>query len=145
MSNIPDHWEVRRLAGALGAEVHGPDIGNVSPEDIEAIKSILLEHMVIFLPDQSPTVEAHISFGRHFGELEGHPNLSSDTSLPPELFQTPCGRPHCQAVTPEAAVTSHLWNPWLGPQRGSSCETVFPLGHTYGEASAFPAAASHIR
>jgi taurine dioxygenase len=87
MSNIPDHWQVRRLAGALGAEVHGPDISNASPEDIEAIKSILLEHMVIFLPDQSPTAEAHISFGRHFGDLEGHPNLSSDTSLPPELFQ----------------------------------------------------------
>jgi taurine dioxygenase len=87
MSTIPDHWEVRRLAGALGAEVHGPDISNTSPEDIDAIKSILLEHMVIFLPDQSPTAEAHINFGRHFGELEGHPNLSSDTSLPPELFQ----------------------------------------------------------
>jgi len=87
MSNIPDHWEIRRLSGALGAEVHGPDISNASPEDINAIKSILLEHLVIFLPDQSPTVEAHISFGRHFGELEGHPNLSSDTSLPPELFQ----------------------------------------------------------
>ena len=87
MSNTPDHWEIRQLSGALGAEVHGPDISNASPEDINAIKSILLEHLVIFLPDQSPTVEAHISFGRHFGELEGHPNLSSDTSLPPELFQ----------------------------------------------------------
>ena len=87
MSSIPDHWEVRRLAGALGAEVHGPDISNASPEDIEAIKSILLEHMVIFLPDQSPTVEAHINFGRHFGDLEGHPNLSSDTRFPPEIFQ----------------------------------------------------------
>ena len=87
MSDIPDHWQVRRLAGALGAEVHGPDISNASAEDIEAIKSILLEHMVIFLPDQSPTAEAHISFGRHFGDLEGHPNLSSDTGLPPELFQ----------------------------------------------------------
>lgn len=87
MSKIPAHWDVRRLAGALGAEVHGPDISNASLEDIEALKSILLEHMVIFLPDQSPTVEAHINFGRHFGDLEGHPNLSSDTSFPPEVFQ----------------------------------------------------------
>ena len=87
MNNIPDNWEIRRLAGALGAEVHGPDISNATPEDIEAIKSILLEHMVIFLPNQSPTPEAHINFGRHFGDLEGHPNLSSDSSLPPEIFQ----------------------------------------------------------
>tara|TARA_B110000503_G_scaffold43588_1_gene71268 strand:- start:1411 stop:2304 length:894 start_codon:yes stop_codon:yes gene_type:complete len=87
MNNIPKHWEVRKLAGALGAEVYGPDISHTSPGDIEAIKSILLEHMVIFLPDQSPTKEAHIRFGRHFGDLEGHPNLSVDTDLPPELFQ----------------------------------------------------------
>ncbi|MGV0036028.1 MAG: TauD/TfdA dioxygenase family protein [Candidatus Azotimanducaceae bacterium WSBS_2022_MAG_OTU7] len=87
MNNIPANWEVRRLAGALGAEVYGPDISNATPEDIQAITSILLEHMVIFLPNQSPTPAAHISFGRHFGELEGHPNLSGDSSLPPEIFQ----------------------------------------------------------
>ncbi len=87
MSNIPAHWQVTRLAGALGAEIRGPDISNPTDDDIAAIKSLLLEHLVIFLPDQSPTPEAHINFGRHFGVLEGHPNLTSGDDLPPEIFQ----------------------------------------------------------
>ena len=56
-------------------------------DDIAALKALLLEHLVIFLPDQSPTPEAHIAFGRHFGHLEGHPNLGSETGLPGEIFQ----------------------------------------------------------
>lgn len=87
MTDIPKNWEVTRLAGALGAEIRGPDISNPSEADIEAIKALLLEHMVIFLPEQSPSPEAHIAFGRHFGVLEGHPNLASDSNLPAEMFQ----------------------------------------------------------
>lgn len=84
---IPAEWKVRRLAGALGAEVYGPDISNPASGDVEAIKELLLEHMVIFLPDQSPTQEAHVAFGKYFGALEGHPNLKSDDDVLPELFQ----------------------------------------------------------
>ena len=87
MSDIPSDWEVNRLAGALGAEIRGPDISHATAADIAALKALLLEHLVIFLPDQSPTPEAHIAFGRHFGHLEGHPNLSSDSNLPPEIFE----------------------------------------------------------
>ena len=84
---IPSSWEVTRLAGALGAEIRGLDISNPADGDLAAIKALLLEHLVIFLPDQAPTPEAHIAFGRHFGRLEGHPNLPSDAGLPPEIFQ----------------------------------------------------------
>lgn len=87
MSNIPSDWKVTRLAGALGAEVRGPDISNSGEADIEAIKALLLEHLVIFLPDQSPSAEDHVAFGRHFGHLEGHPHLSKDSGLPQEIFE----------------------------------------------------------
>lgn len=87
MSKIPADWKIKRLAGALGAEVYGPDLAKTDKEDVEAIKSLLLEHLVLFFPDQSPTVEEHIALGRHFGELEGHPHLSTDTVLPPEIFE----------------------------------------------------------
>ena len=87
MTAIPESWQVTRLTGALGAEITGPDISNASNSDIEAIKTLLLEHQVIFLPDQSPAVEAHIEFGKQFGALEGHPNLSSESELPAEIFE----------------------------------------------------------
>lgn len=87
MTDIPSSWEVRRLAGALGAEVRGPNISNPGDEDFAGIKALLLEHLVLFLPEQSPSPDAHIAFGRHFGDLEGHPNLKGNTELPPEIFE----------------------------------------------------------
>jgi taurine dioxygenase len=87
MSKIPSSWQVRRLSGSLGAEISGPDIGHASESDVDAIRELLLEHKVIFMPRQSLSVEQHIAFGRHFGELEGHPNLSNFSDLPPEVFE----------------------------------------------------------
>ncbi len=87
MSEIPANWKVKRLAGALGAEVFGPVLAEATESDVEAIKALLLEHLVLFFPDQSPSIEDHIAFGRYFGELEGHPHLSTDSELPPEIFE----------------------------------------------------------
>ena len=87
MTNIPTSWAVKRLSGVLGAEIRGPDISNVTDADIDALKALLHEHLVIFLPDQAPTASAHIEFGRHFGHLEGHPNLGNNSNLPPEIFE----------------------------------------------------------
>ena len=84
---IPASWTVKRLAGALGAEISGVDIRNTTESDINALRQLLLQHLVIFLPDQSPTPEEHVEFARNFGELEGHPNLGGADGLPPELFQ----------------------------------------------------------
>ena len=87
MANLPAGWDVSRLAGALGAEVRGPDVSNTTDADIEAIKSLLNEHMVLFFPEQSPSVDAHVGFGRHFGDLEGHPNLKNAFLEHPEIFE----------------------------------------------------------
>ncbi len=84
--NIPADWQVKRLSGSLGASITGPDVSNASEEDITTIKALLVEHMVLFFPDQSPTKDAHITFGRNFGALEGHPNLSNNEE-DPKLFE----------------------------------------------------------
>lgn len=84
---LPEGWNVRRLAGAIGAEVRGPEIGRVTPADVNAIKRLLLEHLVLFFPEQHPTLEAHVGFGRHFGHLEGHPNLKNPFTDHPEVFE----------------------------------------------------------
>jgi taurine dioxygenase len=46
----------------------------------------LTEHLVLFFPDQHLTPDAHIAFGRLFGELESHPNLDLDAERP-EFFE----------------------------------------------------------
>ncbi len=87
MNTIPESWSVIRLAGALGAEIRGPHLADCSADEIDAIKALLVEHLVIFFPDQTISPEAHVNFGRHFGHLEGHPNLQKNTDLPPEVLE----------------------------------------------------------
>ena len=78
--------EVARLSGSLGAEIRGISLERADSADAEAIRSLLLEHLVLFFPDQHLTPDAHIAFGRLFGKLEEHPNLAFDSERP-EFFQ----------------------------------------------------------
>ena len=80
-------WEVSRLASALGAQVRGVDLGRADGDQIDAIRELLLEHLVLFFPEQHLSVDDHVAFGRHFGVLEGHPNLKNPFTDHPELFE----------------------------------------------------------
>ncbi len=80
-------WQVERLSPALGAEVCGLDLGEVNAAEIDAIKALLTEHMVLFFPDQHLDIDAHVAFGRHFGRLESHPNLENAFTDHPEIFE----------------------------------------------------------
>ena len=77
---VETSWAVTRLAGALGGEVRGGNLAHASPQDIDAIKQLLLDHQVLFFPGQALSVEEHVAFGRHFGELEGHPHIKNPLS-----------------------------------------------------------------
>ncbi|HWT51657.1 MAG TPA: TauD/TfdA family dioxygenase [Caulobacter sp.] len=58
----------------LGAEISGLDLReDLKPEIVAAIRAALLRHKVVFFRDQDISHEDHVRFGRHFGELEGHP------------------------------------------------------------------------
>jgi taurine dioxygenase len=78
--------DVERLSGSLGAEVRGISLAAAGPEDVEPIRSLLTEHLVLFFPDQHLTADEHIGFGRLFGDLEAHPNLSLNAERP-EFFE----------------------------------------------------------
>jgi taurine dioxygenase len=68
--------EVRLTAGALGAEVHGIDLNTLTDDGFAYIHDLFLKHHVVFLAGQAGlTPEAHIAFGRRFGEVELHPYL----------------------------------------------------------------------
>lgn len=85
-SAVPSDLQVRRLSGSLGAEVHGLDLRTVGPDEVATILDLVHEHLVLFFPDQHLTPDEHITFGRHFGRLEGHPNLALDAERP-EFFE----------------------------------------------------------
>lgn len=78
--------EVRRLSGSLGAEVRGIVLAGATASDAERIHELLLEHMVLFFPEQHLTADEHVAFGRLFGELESHPNLDLARERP-EFFE----------------------------------------------------------
>ena len=84
--------EVVRLSSALGAEVRGISLGEVGPIEADAIQSLLTEHLVLFFPEQHIGIEEHVAFGRHFGTLEGHPNLRNPFSDQPEIFELAASR-----------------------------------------------------
>ena len=83
-----NHWQVTRLAGALGAEVNGPRLNDLDEMDVAGIKRLMVKHMVLFFPEQHLREEEHIAFGRHFGELGGrHPNIENPFTKNQELFE----------------------------------------------------------
>lgn len=84
MKNQP---EVIRLTAALGAQVHGIALQQIGPTEVELVRKLLNEHMVLFFPAQHLDQQAHVALGRHFGRLEGHPNLNNPVAEYPEIFQ----------------------------------------------------------
>ena len=79
--------EVTPVASALGAEVRGIDLREVTDNEADVIRQLLLDHLVLFFPDQHLSIDEHVAFGRHFGHLEGHPNLKNPFTDHPELFE----------------------------------------------------------
>ena len=67
--------EVQPLTGALGAEIHGPDLGaDLSDVTVAAIRQALLDHCVVFFRDQRFDAAQHKALTRRFGEIFIHPN-----------------------------------------------------------------------
>lgn len=66
--------QVRRIAGALGAEITGVDLSRPLAEGVlAAIRRAWLEHLVIFFRDQPLAPEAYMAFARRLGEPIEYP------------------------------------------------------------------------
>jgi taurine dioxygenase len=84
-------FEVRPIAGALGAELHGVNLADdLSGTTIGAIRQALLDHLVIFFRDQELSPERFLSLARRFGRpteypfvkgIEGFPEIINVTKL----------------------------------------------------------------
>jgi len=81
------HIEVRPIAGALGAEIHGVNIAQpLSAQVVAEIRLALLDHLVIFFRDQKFTPRQQLAFAQRFGEPMEYPQLK--------------GLPECPLITP---------------------------------------------
>jgi taurine dioxygenase len=74
--------EIRRLAGALGAEI-GVDLAqDLAAETVAEIRRALIDHQVIFFRDQDLTPAEQVRLGRRFGPLNIHPYVSGMAEHP---------------------------------------------------------------
>src|SRR6478609_271982 len=73
----------RRLSPALGAQVD-VDLAEVVRDDalFTDLRTLLLEHKVLFFRDQGFTRAQHVALAARFGDLEDHPVAGSDPDHP---------------------------------------------------------------
>ena len=86
---------IRRLAGALGAEITGVDLARpLDDATIVAIRRTLVDHQVIFFRDQAMTPAQQVAFGARFGPLNIHPYVSGMAGQPEvmEIIKEPADK-----------------------------------------------------
>jgi len=86
---------IRKVAGALGAELGGVDLSaELDAETIAAIRAALNAHQVIFFRDQTLNAEQQLAFGRRFGPLNIHPYVAGMADHPEvmEIIKEPSDR-----------------------------------------------------
>lgn len=86
--------EIRPVAGSIGAEVHGVELGaELSDSTVAALRQALLDHLVIFFRDQDLPPDRFLALARRFGSpveypfvrgIEGYPEIIAVAKLPNE-------------------------------------------------------------
>jgi len=76
-------FNIRPVAGALGAEISGIDLSrNLDEGVITALRAALLEHLVLFFRDQELSPQQHVDFARRFADLVQYPMVRSLDDYP---------------------------------------------------------------
>jgi taurine dioxygenase len=79
--------DIRRIAGALGAEIHGVALDReLDAETVAALRQALLDHLVIFFRDQNLPPERFLALARRFGEPIEYPFVRGIDGFP-EIIQ----------------------------------------------------------
>ena len=83
-ATLPDSIKVERLTCTFGAELSGVTLGDAARDDqlFAEVRSLLLQHKVLFLREQDISRAEHVAFARRLGELEDHPVMASDRDHP---------------------------------------------------------------
>src|ERR1700741_793658 len=83
MSTSYTRIEVRPMAGALGADIHGADLSQ-PPDDatFAEIERAFHDRLVLFFHDQRLTPEQHLAFSRRLGPLSRSPYIKHMDEYP---------------------------------------------------------------
>ena len=121
---------VKRIAGALGAEIEGVDIAaGVDQETQDEVHRAWLEHQVIVFRDQHMMPDDQVAFARRFGDIHLHlfNKAMDDHPEITELLKTPAmksnagGRWHSdQMYTPRPAKATMLYAREMPEGRGDT-------------------------
>jgi taurine dioxygenase len=84
---VNDELSVTRLTGALGAEIEGLQLRDLNAGQVDSIRALLHQHLVLFFPGQFLDIDAHVALGSRFGPLESHPNLDNPFTTHPQVFE----------------------------------------------------------
>jgi taurine dioxygenase len=77
----------RPIAGSLGAEITGVDLGSDFHDDVmREIRQALLDHLVVFFRDQALTPAQQVAFARRWGDIHYFP-LSAGIDGHPEILE----------------------------------------------------------
>ena len=76
--------EVAPLTATIGAELSNISLAEASRDDdlFAELRSLLLQHKVLFVRDQDITRAEHVALAEKFGPLEDHPVAGSDPDHP---------------------------------------------------------------
>lgn len=75
---------VTKAAGALGGFVHGASLADVASSDAvyQRVRSLLVEHEVLFFRDQQQDPQVFAAFAKSFGQVLGHPAYQTVDQAP---------------------------------------------------------------
>ncbi len=77
------HIEVRPIAGALGAELHGVNLAREPDDDVMTeIRQAWLDHLVVFFRDQQLSPAQQLAFARWLGQPMEYPQLKGLPDFP---------------------------------------------------------------
>ena len=75
--------DVQPIAGALGAEISGVELGEpIADNTLAEINEAFNEHLVLFFRDQELTPKQHADFAARFTRLVPHPYVQSIDGIP---------------------------------------------------------------
>jgi taurine dioxygenase len=77
-----DRMQIRRIAGALGAEILGVDLSRLVDEDVRGLREAWLQHLVVFFRDQRLSPAELMAFARRIGTPVEYPLVKGIAGFP---------------------------------------------------------------